>query len=80
MNEAFLVSILAVTIRAGTSLLYATVGEILTERSGILNLGVEGIMIMGAAMGFAGHPRRRVSTWMTCSISPARGTSTAAAN
>jgi general nucleoside transport system permease protein len=53
MNEAFLVSILAVTIRAGASLLYATVGEILTERSGVLNLGVEGIMIMGAVMGFA---------------------------
>ena len=53
MNEAFLVSILAITIRAGASLLYATVGEILTERSGILNLGVEGIMIMGAVMGFA---------------------------
>ncbi len=53
MNEAFLVSILAVTIRAGTSLLYATIGEIFTERSGILNLGVEGIMIMGAVMGFA---------------------------
>ena len=48
MSEAFLVSILAVTIRAGTSLLYATVGEIFTERSGILNLGVEGIMIMGS--------------------------------
>jgi ABC-type uncharacterized transport system permease subunit len=54
MSEAFVVSILAVTIRAGTSLLYATVGEIFTERSGILNLGVEGIMIMGAVMGFAG--------------------------
>jgi len=47
------ISILAVTIRAGTSLLYATLGEILTERSGILNLGVEGIMIMGAVTGFA---------------------------
>jgi len=53
MNEAFLVSILAITIRAGASLLYATVGEIFTERSGILNLGVEGIMIMGAVMAFA---------------------------
>lgn len=47
------VSILAVTIRAGTSLLYATIGEILTERSGILNLGVEGMMIMGAVTAFA---------------------------
>ena len=47
------VSILAVTVRSGTSLLYATLGEVLTERSGILNLGVEGLMIMGAATGFA---------------------------
>lgn len=53
MNEAFLASVLAVTIRAGTSLLYATLGEIFTERSGILNLGVEGVMIMGAVMSFA---------------------------
>lgn len=53
MNEALIVSILAVTIRAGASLLYATLGEILTERSGVLNLGVEGIMMMGAVMGFA---------------------------
>lgn len=47
------ISILAVTVRSGTSLLYATLGEILTERSGVLNLGVEGIMIMGAVSGFA---------------------------
>ncbi|HEY9055005.1 MAG TPA: ABC transporter permease [Rectinemataceae bacterium] len=46
-------SILAITIRAGTSLIYATIGEILTERSGILNLGIEGIMLMGAVSGFA---------------------------
>ncbi|MBN2556185.1 MAG: ABC transporter permease [Anaerolineales bacterium] len=53
MNEAFVVSILIITIRAGISLLYATLGEIFTERSGILNLGVEGIMVMGAATAFA---------------------------
>jgi simple sugar transport system permease protein len=46
-------SILAITIRAGTSLVIATIGEILTERAGILNLGVEGIMLMGAVTGFA---------------------------
>ncbi|MBC8449102.1 MAG: ABC transporter permease, partial [Chloroflexi bacterium] len=50
---ALLGSILAVTVRAGTSLVYATVGEIYTERSGILNLGVEGMMIMGAVSAFA---------------------------
>jgi ABC-type uncharacterized transport system permease subunit len=53
MTEALIVSILAITIRAGTSLLYATLGEIYTERSGILNLGVEGIMLVGAATAFA---------------------------
>jgi simple sugar transport system permease protein len=53
MDIALIVSILAVAIQAGTSLVYATVGEIFTERSGILNLGVEGIMIMGAVTAFA---------------------------
>lgn len=53
MTEALIVSILVITIRAGTSLLYATLGEIFTERSGILNLGVEGMMVMGAATAFA---------------------------
>ena len=46
-------SILAITIRAGTSLVIATIGEILTERAGVLNLGVEGMMLMGAVTGFA---------------------------
>lgn len=50
---ALWVSILAVAIRAGTSLLYATIGEIFTERAGVLNLGVEGMMIVGAVSGFA---------------------------
>lgn len=53
MTEGLIVSLLSITIRAGSSLLYATLGEIYTERAGILNLGVEGIMMMGAASGFA---------------------------
>ncbi len=53
MSTALFVSILAVTIQAGTSLVYASVGEIFTERSGVLNLGLEGIMIMGAVTAFA---------------------------
>jgi ABC-type uncharacterized transport system permease subunit len=54
MDIDLLVSILTVTVQAGTSLVFATVGEIFTERSGILNLGLEGIMIMGAVTAFAG--------------------------
>jgi simple sugar transport system permease protein len=45
-------SILTITLRAGTSLVYATVGETFTERSGILNLGLEGIMLMSAVCSF----------------------------
>ncbi len=47
-----LITILYAAIASGTIILYATVGEIITERSGILNLGVEGIMLMGAFFGF----------------------------
>lgn len=47
------VSILAAAIAAGTPILFATLGEILAERAGILNLGVEGMMLMGAWAGFA---------------------------
>jgi ABC-type uncharacterized transport system permease subunit len=53
MDLALIISMLTVAIQAGTSLVFATLGEILTERSGILNLGLEGIMIMGAVTGFA---------------------------
>jgi simple sugar transport system permease protein len=48
-----LVSILAAAVRSGTPILYATLGEILTEKSGVMNLGLEGIMLMGAFSGFA---------------------------
>lgn len=53
MDTALFVSLLSITIAAGTSLVFATVGEIITERAGILNLGVEGMMIMGAVTAFA---------------------------
>src|SRR5438445_9639231 len=55
--EAIIVSVLA----ASAPLLIAATGELVTERSGVLNLGVEGMMIVGAACGFAG-------AWLTGSI------------
>jgi general nucleoside transport system permease protein len=48
--EAIILSVLA----ASTPLLIAATGELVTERSGVLNLGVEGMMIVGAACGFGG--------------------------
>ncbi|MFT5875715.1 MAG: ABC-type uncharacterized transport system permease subunit [Clostridium sp.] len=47
-----IMTFLAAAIVAGTPLLFATLGEILIERAGNLNLGVEGMMLMGAVMGF----------------------------
>ena len=44
--------LLAAAVQAGTPLLFATLGETVTERSGNLNLGVEGMMLMGAVAGF----------------------------
>lgn len=43
---------LAATVTAGTTILYAALGELLTERAGVLNLGVEGMMLCGAVAGF----------------------------
>jgi simple sugar transport system permease protein len=48
-----LVPILASAVRSGTPILYAALGEILTEKSGVMNLGLEGIMLMGALFGFS---------------------------
>jgi general nucleoside transport system permease protein len=52
MNTSIVVVILASAIAYGTPLLYAALGELLAERSGVLNLGVEGMMLLGAVTGF----------------------------
>jgi general nucleoside transport system permease protein len=52
VNDSFLVVLVATAIVYGTPLLYGALGELLAERSGVLNLGVEGMMLMGAVTGF----------------------------
>ena len=52
MNESVLMLTIFAAIGLGTPIVFATVGEILAERSGILNLGVQGMMLVGAVMGF----------------------------
>jgi ABC-type uncharacterized transport system permease subunit len=54
VNASFIVGVLASTVRWATPILYPALGEVFTERAGILNLGLEGIMLMGALMGFVG--------------------------
>jgi len=48
-----LANLIFATISSSTIILYATLGEIITERSGVLNLGVEGMMLVGALTGFS---------------------------
>jgi general nucleoside transport system permease protein len=52
VNDGIVVIVLAAAVAYGTPLLFAALGELLAERSGVLNLGVEGIMLVGAVMGF----------------------------
>src|SRR5215211_4929346 len=51
LTPAFIISVLAAAVAAGTAILFACLGELLTERAGVLNLGIEGIMLMGALSG-----------------------------
>lgn len=53
MDLVFFVNLLAAGIRSGTAILFASVGEIFAERAGVLNLGVEGMMLMGAMTAFS---------------------------
>ena len=53
MIGALLRGVLAGAILSGTPLLYATLGEVIVERSGIVNLGLEGILLIGASVAFA---------------------------
>ena len=54
MDYALLHLILVAAIKTGTPLLLVALGELICEKSGVLNLGQEGMMLMGAMAGFAG--------------------------
>jgi len=48
-----LASLIAITMNAGTPLLLAALGIVINERSGVVNLGTEGMMLVAAVVGFA---------------------------
>lgn len=52
MNTALLIAFLASTAGAATPLVMASMGELVAERSGVMNLGIEGMMLVGAVIGF----------------------------
>ena len=53
MSLTIALAVLASAMRSGASLLYATLGELVGERAGVVNLGLEGLMLIGASTGFA---------------------------
>ena len=52
LQWSFLIALVTAGVRLAVPVLLATLGEIITERSGVLNLGLEGVMVMGAVTGF----------------------------
>lgn len=54
LHAAFIVSLFAGMVRIGTPILFGALGELVAERSGVLNLSIEGCMLMGAFVGFIG--------------------------
>ncbi|HRV94747.1 MAG TPA: ABC transporter permease [Anaerolineae bacterium] len=52
MTTSFIQGVLTGSIQSSTSVLYAALGEVIVERAGVINLGVEGSMLMGAVSGF----------------------------
>ena len=54
MSASFAAAVLSSSIVSGTSLFYAASGELVGERAGVVNLGLEGLMLIGAAEGVAG--------------------------
>ena len=69
MNSSGVVAAIVSAIAFGTPLLLAGLGELLTERSGVLNLGVEGMMLMGAVTGFFVSQSMHGDAWITLSVS-----------
>ena len=52
MNLDLIFGIIQIILIATTPLVFAGIGELVTEKSGVLNLGVEGMMLIGAVTGF----------------------------
>ena len=53
LSDAFLISLIAGAVAAGVPLLLAGLGEQVSEKAGVLNIGIEGMMLFGAYAGFA---------------------------
>ncbi|HTL88630.1 MAG TPA: ABC transporter permease [Leptolyngbya sp.] len=69
LTWSFLIALLTAGIRLAVPVLLAVLGEIITERSGVMNLGLEGVMLVGGLAGF----------WAAASLEQATGSASLAA-
>jgi len=65
LSQEFILPVLVTAVMLGTPLLLAALGEILSEKSGVFNIGIEGYMLMGAFSGYAGALVTR-NLWLGC--------------
>ncbi len=72
---AVALGVVVATLRAAAPLLLAGTGELVTERSGVLNLGVEGTMLVGAACGFIGTVAAGPVAGLLCAATAGMGMS-----
>ncbi len=77
MSGEQIVLLLAAAVAAGAPLIFAGIGEVLAERSGVLNLGVEGMMLTGAVAGFAAAAATQ-QAWLAVLVALAAGAALAA--
>ena len=67
ISQIFQVGFFTAVIRIATPFVFATIGELFAERSGVLNLGIEGIMMFGAMTGFSTAYLGTLTRW-SCKI------------
>jgi ABC-type uncharacterized transport system permease subunit len=77
MNDGTAIQFIVIAITAGTPLVFAATGEILAERSGVMNLGLEGVMLLGAIFAYWTTVVTE-STWLGVVAGAAVGVLTAA--
>ena len=53
MNNSTVIQFIVIAIAAGTPLVFGSVGEILCEKAGVMNLGIEGMMLLGGVVAYA---------------------------
>lgn len=77
MDQIFFVGLVAAAFRLATPILFAALGEAISQRAGVLNVGVEGIMLVGAFAGAWGSAATG-APWLGFAIAIAAGVATAA--